>query len=356
MRARCATVVLFAVLLAATTARADEDEAPLEVSLEPWAAFDGVERPFRYILTVRPRGGDPVEVVADRRLLELRVRPAEGRGRRYRCRHPRRPRRPDGDRVRTLRRGDPDGGVWREWIDLRMYCWGRALSVLRDGARVEGRLGWRRRSRRRWVARAPESSWRGWTGGVDLMDFTFLGVAEEPTRRVDAGAAPAAEEGEAPAPPIEVDLSRRSVRSARWLTLRPSVRAAEGRERVYVRPDAWSFRVEGPTGRAVCRIRPGGGTPPPDLFRTITERRPARELLDADYMCPAGTFDRAGVYEVVPKLRLDHGGEAWGFDAVTGRFVGPATPIRITGGDEGYVEQIPEEGDGEAEEGEASLH
>lgn len=340
-----ASLAILAGLLPATPVHADEDEAPVEVTLEPWAAYDGEERPFRYVVTMRARGSAPVEVVADRRLLSFRVRRLEGRRRRYRCRHPRARRRPDDDRVRTLAPGE----VWREWVDLRMYCWGRALDALTDGAEVEGRYGWRRRTRRRWVARAPESSWREWTGGVALEDFTFPAMEEGATRRLDADEGQGAEP-----PPVELGLTPRSVRRGSWLSLRPSVRARDGRERVYVRPDSWSFVVRPPSGEPVrCAIPAGGGTPPPELFRRITERWPDRELLDADAFCPADTFERAGVYEVVPELHLAHSGEEWGYDAVTGRFAGPPTPIRITAGELGYVEQVPQrpdEADGEGEE------
>ncbi|HEY8432729.1 MAG TPA: hypothetical protein VIL20_30370 [Sandaracinaceae bacterium] len=325
------SVLLALALLAsfASSARADELAS---VTLAPWSSYDGVDRPYRFIVEMRPRGAEPIEVVADRRLLSFTVRPNEGR-RRYPCRHPQAQRRVAGGRVRTLTPGaEGEDGVWREWIDLRMYCTGRALAALGAGASVEARYGWPRRARTRWIARRPGSPWREWTGGVDLAPIAFPAQPAGATR-------PAHGEGE---PPIELALAPSSARTGAGLILRPSVRAREGAERVYVRPDAFSFHVRGPLGDATCRIESGGGSPPPDLYRRITTRVAVRASLDAAYFCPEGTFLLAGVYEVTPEVRLSHSGEEWGLDAVTGRFVGPTVAIRITHGERGYVEQVPE--------------
>lgn len=317
--------VFLLVVLAAVSAAADE--SPVRVTLEPWAAFDGVDRPHRYIVTMR--AASEVEVVADRRLLSFEVRP-EGSRRRHRCRHPAVPARTPSARIRTLAAGE----VWREWIDLRMYCWGRALTALESGGEVRVRYGWRRRSRSRWIARTPETPWRRWTGGVESEPFRFAALerAEAPGRDASSAA------------PIRVSLSAGSARSGAALRFRVAVRATEGRRRVYVRPDRFAFQVRGPTGEVGCQLPRGGGFAPPDLFRRITTRAAWRELLDAGAFCPPGTFRSAGIYEITPELTLDHDGAEWDFDAVTGSFVGTAVPFRVASGEGGYVEQIPEPG------------
>ena len=168
----------------ADAALADE-AAPVSLELSPWAAFDGVERPYRFVVELRPHGADPVEVVADRRLLSFEVRPNDSR-RRYRCRHPDAQRRAPESRVVTLTPGGADDGSWREWIDLRMYCTGRALRALNGGAELHVDYGWRRRTRRRWVARAPGAPWRSWTGGLEHAPLVFPLMPELGTRRLDA--------------------------------------------------------------------------------------------------------------------------------------------------------------------------
>jgi hypothetical protein len=185
------------------------------------------------------------------------------------------------------------------------------------------------------VRASGDAPWREWTGSVEAAPIAFPAQPSGRTIEVDA------EEGSTP--PIELALAPSTARTGGGLVLRVSIRAHEGSERVYERADAWSFRVRGPLGSVSCRTEMGGGDPPPDLFRRVTERRALRDHLDADYFCPEGTFQVAGVYEVTPKVRLPHSGEEWGFSAVTGRFVGAAAPMRITVGDRAaYVEQIPE--------------
>jgi hypothetical protein len=314
--------------LPASAAAQGPGDAPaiVESDLRPWAAHDGVERPFRFIWEVRPVGG-PVDVVADRRLLRFEVR----RGRRVlRCAHPAAPSRVSEARVRTLRPGDPEvgSGVWREWVDLRMYCTGAARDAVTAGAEVRARYGWPRRGRGRWVARRSGEA----VAGLELGSVTVAASPAPPTRFTDR---------QEPAP-LEVALSPTSARTGAALTLRVSVRAREGRERIFVRPDAWSFRVRGPLGDVRCRVPMGGGHPPPELFRRVTRRSAARAVLDADYFCPRGTFELPGVYEITPKLHLPYRGREWGLDAVRGRLTGPPAAVRVTHGERGYVEQIPE--------------
>ena len=316
---------------------AHADDAPsAEITIVPWASHDGVERPYRYIVTLRPHGTEPLEVVADRRLLELEVRATDSR-RTLRCRHPRAQTRVSNGRVRTLTRGRAgEDGAWQEWIDLRMYCTGRALDALLSGAEVSATYGWRRATRSRWVARAPGATApRELTGRLTLEPFLFA-AHPEPDETTTLGRG----EGDPPSR-VRVSLANGSASTGAALSLRVAVRAREGTERVYVRPDSWSFRVDGPLGRVTCRAEPGGGSPPPDLYQRITTRRRATSSLDADFFCPEGTFELAGVYEITPKVRLPFDGSDVGLSAVAGRFSGSFAIIRILSGDRGYLEQVP---------------
>ncbi|MCB9591673.1 MAG: hypothetical protein H6719_02970 [Sandaracinaceae bacterium] len=322
---RASVAWVLVVLSWASSASAD-DLARLSVT--PWDALDGEARPYRYVVELR--ADRPIEAVVDRRLIELEVRP-NGSRRRLRCRHPRAPRSAASARSRALAAGE----VWREWIDLRMYCSGSALRALDAGAEVAPRYGWRRATTRLWVARAEGTSVREWTGGMTPEPFVFPPVEAPPvTVRLGAEAGPSA---------IDLTLAPTSASSAGALSLSVSVRAREGSERVYLRPESFSFRVRGPDGDFSCRMAPWGGAPVPDLYRRITPRVAWYERLEARVICPAGSFASPGLYEVVPKVRLDHDGAEWHLDAVTGRFMGPPAAVRILGG--AYVEQaIPEPG------------
>lgn len=309
------------VLLFAGSASAQD--LPIDLTVAPWDRYDGVDRPYRYIASVRAR--EPIDVVVDHRLVSLEVRPADSR-RRLRCAHPSAPRRVPEGRVRALAPSEP----WSEWIDLRMFCTGAALRALEGGGEVTLRYGFPgRATRTRWIARREGEL----VPRVELAARVLGTIAQnEETRRV----------GDDDPPRIHVALAPASARSESALTFRTSVRARVGTERVYVRPDAWSFLVRGPLGTVTCELEMGGGSPAPDLYRRVTERSSVRESLAAADFCPRGTFELAGIYEVTPRLVLEHSGEEYGLRAVTGTFEGPTVAIRITSGERGYIEQIPE--------------
>jgi len=335
------TIILALTLTWAAPAAADDVAS---MTVEPWDAYDGVERPYRYIVTVR--AAQSAEVVADRRLIELELSPTEGRRRRrVRCRHRRVRRSTRNARTVTLAAGE----TWQEWIDLRTYCWGRNLRALQAGAEVQVRYGWRRPTPRRWVARLPESSRREWTSRLEPEPFTFAPVEpDDETRRVERASEEPSVDEPGPAP-IRLSLSSSTATGASGVRFSVAVRAQEGVERVYVRPESFVFTVTGPTGSFRCALPPWGGAPVADLYERITTRRAARERLVASALCPEDAFSRAGIYEVTPKVRLPYGGGEWELDAVTGRFVGPTVPLRVLTSEDGYVVQVPERADEEAE-------
>lgn len=326
----------------AAGARAQDAAAappPVSVRLEPMRGGD----PFKYVFELRPAATTPHELVADRRLLELEVRmPAEGRrrARKLTCRHPDAPRRVDEDRVERLGRpGEP--AVWREWVDLRMYCWGRALTALEDGAEVGVAYGFRGRGRGRWIAR-PESDasererdLRA-TRRIEGAPITFRAIPDPPPRT-------------ARDMPVVVSLSPIDARSGSAVVFRPAVRANAGRVRVYVRNDLWKLRVRGPLGSVECALERTPINPIIDFFQTLRGRGAIRAALDASQLCPSGSFELAGIYEITPVLDLPYGGEELEIEAVTGTFEGRPVPLRVRRGERPYVVQAPEDatfGDG----------
>src|SRR5690606_2029263 len=129
-------------------------------------------------------------------------------------------------RFRTLASGSAEDASWREWIDLRMYCTGNALRALSEGATITPTYGWPRRTRTRWVARRPGTQAREWVANVQLAPRPFAAPPQETsTMRIDR-------EVESP---IDVALPITSARTGGALVLRPSIRAREGTERLYVR-------------------------------------------------------------------------------------------------------------------------
>ena len=111
-----------------------------------------------------------------------------------------------------------------------------------------------------------------------------------------------------------------------------------------MRAEDWSFLVDGPLGRVRCSLPRGGGVPAPDLYRRVTARRGSAVILDVARFCPSDTFALPGIYALRPTLHLTQAGAEYGLAAVAGRFEGPPAWVRVTRGDGGYFEQIPEGG------------
>ncbi|MBO6937214.1 MAG: hypothetical protein JJ863_19745 [Deltaproteobacteria bacterium] len=305
--------ILAAVLILAATTTAQADDDPITVTLTPLTEYG----PYKAKLTIIAHADR--EVVIDRRLLQLTVRPqVEGRRRspRLRCRHPNEPRR--ADRTREMSAGE----TYEEWIDLRMYCWGRPLRALEAGpATIEVGYGFRRGGRGRFVAR--EEGERRPPRSVDAEPYAWVG--------------PSAAEDSENESPVEVGLRPTSARGEPLL--RPTIRATEGRPRAYLRDDLWSFTVRGPLGSVECRPSRQVIAPIVDFFSRLSSR-PRTESFAVEHYCPDDTFAVPGVYEVTPRVELIYDADRFDFDAVTGTFEGAPAPVRRTRGE--YVEQTLE--------------
>ncbi|MBX3247340.1 MAG: hypothetical protein KF901_09170 [Myxococcales bacterium] len=303
---RTTLFLLLALTPALTSARPSAaqpaPDARLEVRLMPLDAHG----PWKRRLVIQSPSAQ--EVVLDRRLLELTVlEPRErGRPRRHTCRHPDAPRRPVPARVEAM---EP-GAHYEEWVDLRMYCWGAALAALtRSAATVE--IGYGFRARGAFVARQPDE--------------------RRPPHRV-------AGEGFEWAPPatpsdegdVRVRLRPVTTRGAPTLAVELRGTGEAARKRVYLRDDLFSFEVRGPLGTARCRPTRTTIVPIVDFYRALS--RQSATTLSVAGLCPPGTFDVPGVYEVTPVVDLVYDGTRYELDALTGRFEGPPAPVRITGG------------------------
>lgn len=320
----CAAIAL-AITMVSTPAAAQRRRRepppppPAELSLELPEAEVAAREPYRRLLTVRASA--PIELNADRRLLRLEVTP-EGSRRALRCEHPDRPARLDRERTIRLEAN----ARWQEWIDLREYCWGRALGALRAGGDVTLAFGPRRARRGDVTLRAL---------GEPAVDHRELGPV---VAHVDP--LPAPEEPDTSGR-VRVVLADRDARTGAGVTLRVRVLARSGTERAYVRPDRFRFVVHGPDGDVECAARRGGGTAPADLFRRLTTRSGPSFTLVASAYCPAGTFDVAGIYEVTPIVDLEQDGSRWGLDAPTGSFRGAPALVRVRRDARGYLEREP---------------
>ncbi len=314
--------------------RAEADPG-VQVSVTPNAAAS--DSPFAYLFELRATAGATPEVVADRRLLSFRVH-VEGRRRPLTCRHPDAPRRVSQGRVRRL--GGDEPSVWRETIDLRMYCWGRALAALSAGARVEVRYGFGRRPRRdRWVTRmvtgvGESRSEMAMASSLEGPEFTFSPIEEPASGSADAG--------DDAVPRVSISMSSIDTSRGASVTFRPRLRATGGAVRVYVRDDLFRFAVRGPLGAYVCAMERTPIAPIIDFFTRLRGRRSAGGRVGVAFACP-DAFMVPGIYEVTPMVDLDYGPGDYDLDdVVTGTFTGEKVLVRIRRGRGGYLEQVPE--------------
>jgi hypothetical protein len=285
---------------------------------------------FHYIFTLRTTSWPSAEVVADRRLLSFVVHPEGGR-RTHTCRHPDAPRRVPEGRIQTLGGRDAEH---REWIDLRMYCWGRALTALEGGARVEVRYGFGRRGPGLWVARRPDPDTSAGRESARVLEGAEIAFAPPSTPTAE-GAEPE------DAPLITVTMPSRDVRSGASLVFSPRLRATAGSHHVYVRDDLFRYRIRGPLGEHECALERTPIAPIIDFYRTVSPRRSASGTLAIRLACP-DAFQVAGIYEVTPIVDLVYDAADWDIDDVaTGTFEGRPVPIRVRTGEHGYVEQVP---------------
>lgn len=291
LRAPLIVAVLAAALVgSAAHAQRRGAPAPVDVSL----ATD-TSSPHRVTVTVVAR--EEVTVAEELRALRLEVRPA-GTRRVVRCAAGAMPRL-DGGAVQTLHAGD----VWRETFDVRMLCWGRALSMLEGGGELGGTLALPRRAGAR-------------RGRAPTAPIPFVSVA-------------AVSHPEPPAGDVRVSLAPTDALSGGRVAFRVTVRAARP-VRAWLRPDRVRFRVVGPDGeRHTCAMERAGEAPIPDLFARLSSRGGPVYSLDARAYCADGVFDEAGIYEVTPLLDLDVDGTEWRMDTPLGTFEGTPVPVRV---------------------------
>ncbi|MBK8169316.1 MAG: hypothetical protein IPK60_03105 [Sandaracinaceae bacterium] len=320
-----------ALVASAAIARADRRPSapppapPISVRLSPWQQPDppvGDARYF-YVLEVSADSDPNADVVLDRRLLHFEFRD-EARRRNVRCDHPAAPRAQVAMRHSAHLTDNGANVSYREWIDLRSYCFGRSLDALNRGAHVRVSYGFTRGGRTVWVAKSGENKVRS----VDAGELDFAAV----TAPASADAA-------------IVRLAPIDRASASGMSFNVSVASRTGRRRVYVRPDLFQFRIRGPLGVVSCGVPRQPIVPIADFFSRVTERSAAHRILDAQQFCP-DAFLVEGVYEVTPIAELPYTprGAASPTDVITGRFEGAPALVRIRSGARGYVDQDPNDG------------
>lgn len=212
------------------------------------------------------------------------------------------------------------GQRWVETVDPLLYCFGsKAEAGLVAGATVRGTFGWPQKGK--VSARPPFVA-------QSLKKDSFLPVralAVEsvvlPTPPAPSGFAPASSGAplqvhlDSAAPRLTGHLEDRvDARSPATLTLRFNVKN-EGLRPTWaaLRPrmiELWVTRPDG--SRWICPATSWGGGIPRDLFAKIAAQGTTTLAFQPIELCPLGTFDRPGLYEIRAALNPADGGEMWG--------------------------------------------
>ena len=329
--------LLFSSLAGAQRGRRKPPPEPgVRVLLE---SLGDVENPYRYRVGLELDAWERAEVVADRRLLSLRVRSAGGRTVRT-CQHVDAPKKVSDERIRTLGRGER----WEEWVDLRMLCWGRALRALEAGGTAEVTFGFAQKGRGRWVARKPpdEQLEPETTEPKRRKNKRKSKRKAEETHRlrgleVELPSVVSDAEAQAEESPVVVSMDGAEGRGVGSLSFRVTLRARSESVVIYPRFDLWRFRIKGPEGEQECRQRRVKVVPIIDFYSKIERRRGWSERLDASRFCRGG-FRSPGIYEVVPIVDLEYSGERYNLkNVIMGTYEGEPVPIRVPAG-ERYIE------------------
>ncbi|HEX4473719.1 MAG TPA: hypothetical protein VH142_01505 [Polyangiaceae bacterium] len=212
-------------------------------------------------------------------------------------------------------------------IDPRFYCFGKEReNLLVASAEVTAHYGFPGDARgvaRGHIDAPPVATAVGNGAAVPSRDITGAPVTldADVTRELEGNAnQPTSTSGAAP---LVLHMVRGSdARSER--SVDATVRLTNTTPRpiaVYLRRELLSFDVLGPDGSSTC-AEPGDFRHPARLgYTRLAAHRSVTLTSRLVELCPRGTFADAGVYLVRAMFETDHGGEAVGLHAFTGRLM-----------------------------------
>lgn len=327
MHTRRLSLFLFVMTLPLQVAATPRPRAAVPAGPPPVALqVAPVPDSWRWRWTLQNTSSEPVEVVADRRLVSFEIAPVVSPGPRRRRRAPRAPRCVHGSRpasneavarVRLL-----PGQRYSELLDVRDTCNLSVPAALVAGATITARYGFAP------ARRVPRSR--------SLLVDEHPDVVGELTATFAAGATPVA------GPPAARDdtslrVIAHAAQAATGEGLRMSVtldNPSNQPVRTMWQTGLFSFQIEGPDGRATrCNALSRRPDPLRDLFvRLGAHGRRAVVLLPASY-CPLGAFDAQGLYAVRAIYQSDESGQSFGFiRSFTGQAESPAVTVRVARG------------------------
>ena len=270
-------------------------------------------------LRVENTGDVPVRIAADARLLVLEVTPPAGfvdptkkPSKKPEQVKPARCVLPDDARPSTDEGRDlviPAKRSWSTTVDPLMYCFGaRERAMLVAGATVKAELGWPALPPKPgakppkkpvvpsapFVA-APVGAAVGKVAPAKALQAAPITLAESAVPPLSASAA-------SPSGTMAVTMAD-TLDMARGSEIPVTVTVTNGGEKAEVvlfRPETLRFAVSGPSGSVPCDTGRRVDSPIRELYSTLGVKARASITVLLNAMCPADTFDKAGIYRVTP--------------------------------------------------------
>lgn len=263
----------------------------------------------RWKVRIENKDAVPLRLVADARLVSFEIEPpAEAAPANPRAAKPKPVKctlpadmRPQSDDERLLVL--PPGRAYAETIDPRLYCFGaKESAALAAGGKVTALMGWTGALTRPFVISPFE--------GVEPRVAAAKSIASAPFT-LPASSSPIPPPPPAPTasatltPKLSVSIPQ-FIDAATGNELAVTVSVANASDRAVVlrlRADTVTFDVTAPNGTTTRCSRPQLlGTPMRELFDTVPAHGSANLAVLLSAVCPAGTFDQVGLYQIVPGI------------------------------------------------------
>ena len=295
----------------------------LALTLAPPAA--GAGGPWK--VRVENTGDVPVRLAADPRLLVLEITPPAGFVDPTKVKKPGTAAAKKGEEVKPARcilpddaRPATDEGLdlvvpakrsWSTTFDPLLYCFGaRERSMLVAGATVKAQLGWpappaKPGAKPPKKPAAPASPFVAAPVGAAVGKVAPAKVLEAAAVTLTDSAVPAlSASGPSGAGGMAVSMSD-ALDVARGAEISVTVTATNNGDKpevLLLRAETLRFEVAGPAGSVSCDTARRVASPIRELYATLGAKGRASITVLLTAMCPADTFDRAGIYRVTPML------------------------------------------------------
>lgn len=290
MRSAAAAVILFATAAGAAPTKDPPLPAPdVSLQIEPRLAT-------RFRVTITNKGSSPLRLVADVRLLRLTIEsvaPTDAKKKKKpetsECTLPASMR--GDDVLLTL----PPGSKWVDEFDVRLHCLDLTEKLV-EGATVTARFGWSLPKNAKLAAPFAVQPTTGDVAAAKEIVAAPIVLSSNvmPAPAVVNGAIAASGGG------------ARSLGSGKDVDATIVLRNVSGEAKtLYARPQLVEARVINPRGQETpCNGPSMKPAPIIDFATKLANNGTWQATVSISHLCPDGTFDRPGLYQILPSITL----------------------------------------------------